>query len=48
VTFFKDQIHNYYNVVSNPGPVWVVGRVSEHLSCFAIDCLKCGPVRISA
>jgi DNA polymerase III alpha subunit len=48
VTFFADQIQNYYKICSTPGPVWVKGRVSEHLSSFAIDCISCGSLKIPA
>ena len=42
VSFFPDAIDKYLQIASEPGPVWVRGRVSEHLSSITIECKSCG------
>jgi DNA polymerase III alpha subunit len=44
VSFFPDQIRLYRSICSYGGPVWVRGRVTEHLSSIAVDCTECGKV----
>jgi DNA polymerase III alpha subunit len=42
VTFFPDQIEKYYGICNASGPVWVTGKVTEHLSSIALECHNCG------
>jgi DNA polymerase III alpha subunit len=42
VSFFPDQITLYRTICSYGGPVWVAGKVSEHLSCISLDAADCG------
>ena len=42
VTFFPDQIEKYYGICTASGPVWIKGRVTEHLSSIALECYNCG------
>jgi len=42
VTFFPDRMEKYQGVCSAAGPVWVTGRVTEHLSSIAVECDNCG------
>ncbi len=44
VTFFPDQLEKYHGICGTSGPVWVKGRVSEHLSSIAVECHSCGRV----
>jgi len=37
VTFFPDEIEQYHRIVMQAGPVWVRGRVTEHLSSISIE-----------
>ncbi|KPK44728.1 MAG: hypothetical protein AMJ65_02220 [Phycisphaerae bacterium SG8_4] len=42
VTFFPDQLEKYHNICRTPGPVWVRGRVTRHLSSIAVECHSWG------
>ena len=42
VTFFPDQLARYHDICSASGPVWVTGKVTEHLSSIAVECHNCG------
>jgi DNA polymerase III alpha subunit len=42
VTFFPDQLDKYYEIYNVSGPVWVTGRVTEHLSSIGVECRDCG------
>jgi DNA polymerase III alpha subunit len=50
VSFFPDQIQLYRSICSSPstalrtggGPVWVKGKVTEHLSSITLECSDCG------
>jgi DNA polymerase III alpha subunit len=42
VTFFPDQLEKYRNICRACGPVWITGRVTEHLSSIAVECHSCG------
>jgi len=50
VSFFPDQIHLYRSLCSSPStalrtggvPVWVKGKVTEHLSSITLECSDCG------
>jgi DNA polymerase III alpha subunit len=42
VSFFPDQISLYRTICSYGGPVWVSGRVTEHLSSICLDASACG------
>jgi len=44
VSFFPDQIGLYRSICSYGGPVWVRGRVTEHLASIALECAACGKV----
>jgi error-prone DNA polymerase len=44
ISFFPDQIKLYQSICSYGGPVWVRGRVTEHLSTVALDGAACGKV----
>jgi len=44
VSFFPDQIGLYRSICSYGGPVWVRGRVTEHLASIALECAACGRV----
>lgn len=44
VSFFPDRIELYRGICSYGGPVWVRGKVTEHLSSFAVECSACGKV----
>ncbi len=44
VSFFPDQIKLYQSICSYGGPVWVSGKVTEHLSSIAVECIECGKV----
>jgi DNA polymerase III alpha subunit len=44
VTFFPDQLEDYHSICEASGPVWVRGKVTEHLSSTAIACHSCGRV----
>ncbi len=42
VSFFPDQIALYRTICSYGGPVWVSGKVTEHLSSLCLDACACG------
>jgi DNA polymerase III alpha subunit len=42
VSFFPDQIALYRTICSYGGPVWVSGKVTEHLSSLCLDASACG------
>ena len=42
VTFFPDQLAKYHDICRTAGPVWVTGKVTEHLSSIAVECHNCG------
>lgn len=42
VSFFPDQIGLYRTICSCGGPVWVSGKVTEHLSSICLDASACG------
>ncbi|MCX5646664.1 MAG: PHP domain-containing protein [Phycisphaerae bacterium] len=42
VSFFPDKLSLYRTLCSYGGPVWVRGRVTEHLSSLSLDCGACG------
>ncbi|MHC4517747.1 MAG: helix-hairpin-helix domain-containing protein [Planctomycetota bacterium] len=44
VSFFPDQIEQYQSICSYGGPVWVRGRVTEHLSSTGLEGAECGKV----
>lgn len=44
ISFFPDQIKWYQSICSYGGPVWVRGRVTEHLSSVALEGAACGKV----
>jgi error-prone DNA polymerase len=43
-SFFPDQLALYKTICSYSGPVWVSGRVVEHLSSLSLDCSACGRI----
>jgi DNA-directed DNA polymerase III PolC len=44
VSFFPNKLDLYRTICSYGGPVWVSGRVTEHLSSVALECTACGKV----
>jgi DNA polymerase-3 subunit alpha len=44
VSFFPDQLAQYKTICSYGGPVWVSGRVTEHLASLSLDCTACGRI----
>ena len=42
INFFPDQINLYKRIVGYSGPVWVQGRVTQHLSSITVEGLDCG------
>jgi len=44
VSFFPDKLPLYKTICSYGGPVWVAGKVTEHLSSISIDCSECGRI----
>ena len=44
VSFFPDQLALYKSICSYGGPVWLSGRVGEHLSSLSLDCSACGRI----
>ncbi|MBN1508115.1 MAG: DNA polymerase III subunit alpha [Sedimentisphaerales bacterium] len=42
VSFFPDRITLYRTICSYGGPVWVSGKVTEHLSSLCLDASACG------
>ena len=43
-SFFPDKLALYKTICSYGGPVWVSGRVVEHLSSLSLDCTDCGRI----
>jgi len=43
-SFFPDQLARYRTICSCGGPVWVCGRVTEHLSSLSLDGAACGRI----
>jgi len=43
-SFFPDKLALYKTICSSGGPVWVSGRVVEHLSSLSLDCSNCGRI----
>jgi DNA polymerase III alpha subunit len=41
-SFFPDQLALYKTICSYGGPVWITGRVTEHLASLSVDCTACG------
>jgi DNA polymerase III alpha subunit len=48
VSFFPDKLAFYKTICSYGGPVWVSGRVTEHLASLSLDCAACGRIPPSA
>jgi len=44
ISFFPDQLELYRGICSYGGPVWVRGRVTEHLSSITLEGIACGKV----
>ncbi len=44
ITFFPDKINLYQNICSAGGPIWIKGKVTEHLSSITIEGRDCGTV----
>jgi DNA polymerase III alpha subunit len=44
VSFFPDKLALYRTICSYGGPVWVSGRVVEHLSSLSVDGAACGRI----
>ena len=44
ISFFPDRIQQYRSICSYGGPVWVSGKVTEHLASVSVDCIECGKV----
>jgi hypothetical protein len=44
VSFFPDQLPLYKTICSYGGPVWVSGRVTEHLASLSLDGAGCGRI----
>jgi len=42
VSFFPDKLPLYRTICSHGGPVWIAGKVTEHLSSLSVDCSACG------
>ena len=42
VSFFPDQLELYRRIATCAGPIWIRGKVTEHLSSFTIECTQCG------
>ena len=42
VNFFPDQLELYHRIATYGGPVWIQGKVTEHLSSFTLECSNCG------
>lgn len=42
VTFFPDDMQNYHQIIMQPGPVWIRGRVTEHMSSISIQGARWG------
>ena len=44
ITFFPDKINLYQNICSAGGPIWIKGKVTEHLSSITLEGRDCGRV----
>ncbi len=44
VSFFPDKLALYRTICSYGGPVWVTGKVTDHLSSLSLDCAACGRI----
>ena len=44
ISFFPDHLNLYRNICSYGGPVWVRGKVAEHLSSITLEGIECGRV----
>ena len=44
VSFFPDKLAQYKTICSYGGPVWVSGKVTEHLSSLSLNCADCGRI----
>ena len=44
ISFFPDQLGLYRRICSCGGPIWVRGRVTEHLSSITLEGVECGKV----
>ena len=42
VSFFPDHLELYRRIATCGGPVWIRGKVTEHLSSITIECTQCG------
>ena len=42
VSFFPDHLDLYQRIATYGGPVWIQGKVTEHLSSLTIECSNCG------
>ena len=42
ITFFPDKIDLYRNICSAAGPIWIRGKVTEHLSSITVEGHDCG------
>jgi DNA polymerase III alpha subunit len=42
ISFFPDQFELYRSICLSGGPVWVKGKVTEHLSSITLECFNCG------
>jgi DNA polymerase-3 subunit alpha/error-prone DNA polymerase len=43
-SFFPDQIELYRRICAHGGPVWISGKVTEHLSSITLEGIECGKV----
>jgi DNA-directed DNA polymerase III PolC len=43
-SFFPDQLALYKTICSYGGPVWIGGRVTEHLASLSLDSIACGRI----
>jgi len=44
ISFFPDRLELYQSICSYGGPVWIRGRVTEHLSSITLEGAECGKV----
>jgi DNA polymerase III alpha subunit len=42
ISFFRDQIDQYESLCSTAGPVWVRGKVTEHMATLSVQCQTSG------
>jgi DNA polymerase III alpha subunit len=43
-SFFPDKLGLYKRISSYGGPVWIAGKITEHLSSLTLDCHDCGRI----